>query len=408
MKFLITGGASIVNNIGDQAMLFTLIEHIRLNYPKSDIVLFDEKAYFNKSMRDAFHFRILPDIPMEAKLSYVNKFLHLIYIMISKKRFYNKLSEIIKNEYDTCDYIFQLGGFSLSSQMKFNNILSRVWDIALAAKLKKEIILLPQSIGPLEYPGLKNRFIIHYLKKYINYPKYVLCREYMGKKLLEEYGCRKARIEHDLVLARPGALNPDIIYKSAKAKTQEISIDKSRDVVVVPNSRFLLYRPESEIIDIFREIINGCLEITGGKVVIFVHATEDDLDISRMIYDNFKDNPSVILIEKGYDCIETIKLFEKFALAIPCRWHSNAHAIRAGLPHVVIGWAEKYHETSRIFKNEDNVFDIRKTMVEKDIIEAIERVYNNRIEISGQINRRLDKIKKTFCLDEITKHITED
>ncbi len=143
MKIVITGGASIINNIGDQAMLYTLIEYIKKTYPDSDIVLFDEDLFRNEKLRFNYKFRILPDIPMNAKLKIVNKFLYLLYRLTGRKnRFDEHLEEKIVNEYKTCDIIFQLAGFTLSSQLNTENIFARLFDIVLAKKLQKKIILL--------------------------------------------------------------------------------------------------------------------------------------------------------------------------------------------------------------------------------------------------------------------------
>ena len=407
MKFLITGGSSIVSNIGDQAMIFTLVEYLKKRYPDSDIVLLDEAAYVEEA--EKYTFRIIPDIPMNAKLKIVSKLLFVIYKLLGKKnRFDKQTEEKILNEYKTCDYIFQVAGFGISSQMAFSNSISRIWDIVLAKKLKKQITMMPQSIGPLNYKGIKKLILGYYLRKYINYPDFVLCREKMGKELLEKYGCIKAEIEHDLVLARPGDIDSGLIYSQSPERPTQYVIDKGKDIIIIPNFRLLKYRPMPEIREIFLNIINACINITDGKVCIFNHVNNDDRALCNSIYEAFDDNPAVYMIDGGFDCMETEKLLKKFALGIVCRWHSNVHAIRAGLPYVVIGWAEKYHETARYFENSDLIFDIRSPIIEKDIIAAVERVYNNRNKISGEIEKTANEIKKTFCLDSIIKDIMEE
>ena len=408
MKIVITGGASIINNIGDQAMLYTLIEYIKKTYPDSDIVLFDEDLFQNEELRLNYKIRVLPDIPMNAKLKIVNKFLYILYRLTGKKnRFSSHLEAKIVNEYKTCDIIFQLAGFTMSSQMGINNTLARLFDIVLAKKLHKKIILLPQSIGPFNYKIPTKIIFGFYLRKYINYPEKVLCREKFGKELLEKYGCTKAEIEHDIVLSRPNNIEPSFIYNKAPKKQNNYYIDNERDIVVVPNYRLLKYRSEDEITKIFENIITKSLKLTSGKAFIFNHVHNDDDSICKAIYSRFTEVPSVILIDSGYDCIQTEEFFQKFSMAIVCRWHSNVHVIRAGIPYVVIGWAEKYHETSRIFNNEELIFDIRNPIIEKDITTAIYRVYNNRKEAARKIVEIESEIKQTFCLDRIMKDITE-
>ena len=390
-------------------MIYTLVEYINKTYPDSDIVLFDEDLFRNKKLRLNYKFRTLPDIPMNAKLKIVNKFLYLLYRLTGRKnRFDGHLEEKIVNEYKTCDIIFQLAGFTMSSQMDTGNTFARLLDIVLAKKLHKKIILLPQSIGPFNYKMPTKIVFGFYLRKYINYPEKVLCREKLGKELLEKYGCTKAEIENDLVLSRPNNIDRSLICKKTPKKQINYSIDGEKDIVVVPNYRLLKYRNEDEVLNIFKKIITKSLKLTGGKVFIFNHSYKDDDSICKAIYSRFTEVPSVILIDSGYDCIQTEEFFQRFAMGIVCRWHSNVHVIRAGLPYVVIGWAEKYHETGRIFNNEELIFDIRDPIIEKDITATINRVYNNRKEIARKIVEKESEIKQTFCLDRVMKEIMEE
>lgn len=402
MKFVITGGASIKYNLGDQAMIFTLIEYLKKTFPDSNIVLFDEAAYFDEELREKCTFEILPDIPMKNKLRYVNKLMQLMFMIISPKRkFSRQITKSIINEYKSCDYIFQLSGFSISNQMNFVNVLSRLWDISLAKELNKKIILMPQSIGPLDFKGIKKILFEFYIKKYINYPEFVFCRERMGLKLLMEYGCKKAEIEHDIVLSRPDKIDLSYIYKNVERYNHGYKIDKQKDVVVVPNYRFLKYKTEDEICRIYENIIQECIKLTGGRVFLFCHVSDDDILLTKAIHTRFNGNPDVILTEGQFNCIDAEEFFAGFAFGIVARWHANVHFIRAGLPHVVIGWAEKYHETSWHFGTEDLVFDIRGLTNQEDIISALKRVYYNRDEISKQIVSRENEIKKTFCLERV-------
>lgn len=64
MKFIVTDGSSIKNNLGDQAMISKLVEFLLRKYDNAKITVFDEDAYFNMELVDNFNFRILPDIPM--------------------------------------------------------------------------------------------------------------------------------------------------------------------------------------------------------------------------------------------------------------------------------------------------------------------------------------------------------
>lgn len=394
------------NNLGDQAMILTLIEYLKVSRPDIEPVAMDESSWNDRAFAANFSFRILPDIPMALKLKEINRFLHILYKLARPGRKFSAETEnAILREYRECDVIFQVAGFGLSSQMSFLNNLSRIWDIALAKKLNKKLVMLPQSIGPFDFRGLKKIIFRYYIKKYINYPEFVLCREEYGKRLLDETGCTKAEIEHDIVLSRPAGLDSKKIYKEgARAIPKKPDIDKEKDLIVVPNFRLMKYRSTGEVCDIFEAAIKRFITHTGGRAYIFRHTFEDG-EIASLIYDRFDANENVVLCGYEYDCIETESLFSQFSAGLVSRWHANVHAIRAGLPYVVIGWAEKYQETAGIFNNTDVVFDIREPLAAKSIGDALIRVYNNKGMISVRISSQEDEIKKTFCLGRVLKGI---
>ena len=47
--------------------------------------------------------------------------------------------------------------------------------------------------------------------------------------------------------------------------------------------------------------------------------------------------------------------------------------IKNGTPCIAIGWATKYHELLKTFKQEDYIFDVRKNMDTNSIVEAVDK-----------------------------------
>ena len=94
MKFVITGGLSLKNNLGDQAMVFTLVDNLKKSFSNPEIVLFDEATYFDDELKRNLAFEILPDLPMKQKLKYVNRFFKLVYSLKSVK--YDSVSTSLK------------------------------------------------------------------------------------------------------------------------------------------------------------------------------------------------------------------------------------------------------------------------------------------------------------------------
>jgi len=198
-NILIYGSIGINDNLGDQAMLFTLIDHLK-KQGKNNIFLLNDKEYNNSNI---YNFKILKDIPLKFMIKDINKLIYYLYAILKKTK-KEELKNIYKSIeiYKNCDLIYCLNGFLLTSQLPFIPVIGSLLKLIYAKKNKKKLILLPQSVGPFEYKGIKKIIFEYLFKKAMNYPEKIYLREKYGYKLYEERNIKNIEVEYDIVLSK--------------------------------------------------------------------------------------------------------------------------------------------------------------------------------------------------------------
>jgi len=397
-NIIIYGSLGLSGNVGDQAMVFTLIDYLK-KQKHTNIFLLNDEAFNNN---DKYTFNIIKDIPIKFMLKDINKVLYLLYSIFKKNKKYdieniNKSIQIYKSS----DVIFCINGFLITSQLEFLNSIGSFIKLIYAKKNNKKIIILPQSVGPFNYKGIKKIIFEYLFKISMKYPEKIFLRGKYGYQLYKERKIKNIAVEQDIVLSRDGDIDSNLIYnmKRESIDFSKYNIDKNKDMLLNINTRFLKYIPEKQLIEIYKEIILGYLNYSKGKVYIFKHDYICDKKITNLLYSKLQNNSNIIYIEDKLNCMEIEQLMTKFDIGLFSRWHAYVHSIRANLPSVILGWSEKYRETAKIFKMQSNLFDIREHNEVNEIIDALKRVQKSKVDIKNKLKIKHEEIKKTYILE---------
>ncbi len=380
INIVLYGSIGIEENMGDQAMAFSFIEHT-IRYPKCNMTFMDKNHY---KENDLYKFNIVDDIPLKHMIKEINKFWYIFYSILAFRKNYDEKSiKVAISEYKKADILFALNGFLLSSQMSFINCIGNLIKILYAKVNNKRLIFLPQSVGPFNYKGLQKVLFNYLFKKSMNYPETIYIRETYGMELLKGRELANIQQAHDLVLSRRVNLFNETFYHNRKAiDISEIyKINSDNDLLFNVNMRHLKYIEKNDLLNFYREIALGYIKETGGKVYLFAHDYQADRNLSDELYNQLSNNDNVIYIKELLTCYEIEKMLELFSVGLISRWHALVHSIRANLPVVILGWAEKYHETARIFNINEHLFDLRESNQPKAVINKLLWVKSNREEI---------------------------
>lgn len=383
MQVLIFGG--YINNKGAQSMLFTVVDKIKKKNPKAKIFVVTEQNV-GKEIKETYNFDFL-EISIKTKLKISKLPFSLISKLINGKMNENQKRNFI-NAIKNADLIVDISGFALSSKFTKNNTLNYLSNISLAKKYDVPMYLLPQSFGPFNYKFPEKIIMLRLIKKYLKYPKLIYAREKEGLEFLENIGLENIEKSLDTVFKKDENFQISNIYKkNLNIRTVEI---KSNAVGIIPNNKLINAHNEQDVLNMYFSFINKLIE-KEKDIYLLRHSTED-LYIIQKIHKKFKNEKNVHLIEEEYSSIELQNILSKFDFLIASRYHSIVHGYSVGVPALVIGWAIKYIELTREFKQEKYHFNIENLIV-SDALKKLE-LLNNSFEKESEVIRKRILIEK--------------
>ncbi|MBE6075405.1 MAG: polysaccharide pyruvyl transferase family protein [Selenomonas ruminantium] len=400
-------GANFANK-GAQSMLFTTVGIIKKRFPKSKIIFahgdecdisnfnFEEVYYSPESVMIALHEHKNRVIISRYIKNFIKKILGRKVIKMDCKQLNKIISKV--------DFIVDISGFSLGSKWGDASVYRYTNNIKLAKKYNIPIILMPQSFGDFEWKNNRKK-LDNILREYMQYPIHIFAREKDGEILLRQYGLKNVTVHPDMILC---SVEPDIslIYKEVPI-IQVPEVTSEHNVGILPNMRSFEHGNKIEILDMYRKIIRRLLE-RGKTVYLFRHSFED-LIACRWIKEMFHDEERVVLWENDFSCFEYDAVCRKFEFLIVGRFHGIVHAYRNNVPCVILGWAIKYKELSKIMGQELYVFDVTNRNIEADkIVHALDDMDENLLKNKDIIRERLAQVQsKSTCFNVMLKGIED-
>lgn len=357
-------------NKGAQAMTFTVVEQMTKRYPEKDIYILSRRDYERDSEEKAqYEFEILPWGP-EIQLSLLSPGLDVT----NTKQFPKRDREKVRSVFADCAMLIDINGFALSSQMGLKASFAYLVNVLLAKEYDVPMFILPQSIGPFDYPVGVKQALNPLMQTYLTYPEVICPREQAGVEALAPYTRSNVQQEFDIVLQTEGydfnnvyATEPDFEYKSLDANA----------VGIVPNSKVFDRADNEEIYSLYKAAINNLLG-AGKTVYVFRHSVED-LDHCRNIKARFSETKEVQLFEEDFDAPELEHIIEQCDFLIASRYHSVVHAYKHAVPVISIGWAVKYRELLSEFGQSDYFFEGREPIDSDTFVGAVKEM-NDRWE----------------------------
>lgn len=381
-NIIIIGGGLL--NKGAQAMTFTVVDRIKRVLPDKDIYVFSSPD-FRRPVRERskYCFQFRPwDIFTAFRLSgFLGR--HLM----SKSNEWQEertTKEIIQNA--SC--FIDISGFGLSSEFGFITSWYYLINIMIAKKFSVPYDIFPQSIGPFDYPYHYRFFFSPIVRLFLKYAGMICPREEAGVNVLRKYLKRNIEKHPDIVLQNDGYEISNIFSDSPVLEEVKIKADS---VGIVPNQRVMERTDKEELMEVYETLINSIL--SSGKMVYIVRHSHEDLDICTSIKARFIDNSAVTLISKDFNAIELENIIRQFDFIIASRYHAIIHAYRNTVPAMVIGWANKYRELLKDFRQLNYYFNCRNPIRDTEITARLGELTKNYKQESQTITRVLAQIR---------------
>ncbi len=388
-NLIIVGGG--FSNNGAQGMTFTLVDMLKKQMPNKNIFLFSNKTYMrDEAEKSIYSFEIKPWPPIGTKINLLSS------LRTAKHK---KITVDVEDEEDLRNILLNshamidISGYSLSSRLNhhdyqnFITTLNYILNIMVAKKYDIPFFILPQSIGPFDYPPYFRLILIPLLSRYLKYPKKIYIREQQGIENIKLFKNKNVIKRDDIVLNTNG-YDKKIIYKMPiNIKSPVVS---KNSVGIVPNTKIYQRTESKDFFSFYFAIIDKLLSLE-KHVYIFRHSTED-FKICYEIKKRYQDNSNVIFLSDDYNCIEVESLIAKFDFIIASRYHSIIHAYRNNIPLIAIGWAKKYEELLKKFDQLDYFLDIENGLNEDKISDLIIKLNSNKDTEKEIIKEKLSSL----------------
>lgn len=382
-------------NKGAEAMTCIVVNELKKKFPDCEIVLFSvvesETAHVNARN---YAIRIVSPRLMYEKKS------------VGDLLYYGLFDKANNGDGKTTEYLsdmellVDISGYGLiyRSSADMRDFAKYIHNIWIASKYDIPMYLLPQSYGPIRAKSRVGQMILDMILQYfMKIPKKVYAREKVGYRLIKRYR-KDVKYVPDMVLNYKHEIDLEKIY--AKNIACEPAITHPRKcVVIMPNAR----NSENSKCDL-KKLYRGAIELllTKGFGIYILSHSQDDVSECIKIKKMFANDERVQLDVNKYKSFQLEKLISGFSFGIASRYHSVVHAYRSGVPCVVLGWAEKYEELLKMFKQENAFFDVRGTISDEQFLRELEHMALNYETEKEKITKRYQAMKYIDIYEDIT------
>jgi colanic acid/amylovoran biosynthesis protein len=157
---------------------------------------------------------------------------------------------------------------------------------------------------------------------------------------------------------------------------------------------------KEEIIKIYIEFIGHLLETEVMHIALIPHVFwehNNDLFILNKIYNHFRNNKRIIMIENELNALQLKYLISKCRIFIGARTHSTIAAYSSCIPTLVLGYSVKSRGIARdLFGTEENmVIPVQEVKSAKDLIHAFDYIRGNEKSIKNHLEKIMPLYKKS-------------
>jgi colanic acid/amylovoran biosynthesis protein len=417
-KNILVVGANFGNK-GAQSMLFITVDEIKKRAPDCNVYFasdetFDDSLYkfewlyySNESKQVA----LAPDSIHSKYIKCKRWAKDVIKFILGRRINLFKVNDT-GSLFPKIDFVVDVSGFSIGSKWSVEDQEYYLNNIRLAKKYNIPIVMMPQSFGDFHY-SKDQEYLLPQIEKLFKYPKIIFAREKEGyQALTEEFHLENVCLSTDLVLQNTGIDLNNIYFRIPDANVPKV---ERNAVAIIPNKQCFNHGDEEKNLNVYKELISHL--ITKGKKVYLFRHSKEDLEICRMIAEQFGvgennitncgirtvyKNGNIVVLDNDFSCLEYDEFVKNFDFVICSRFHGCVHAYRNYIPCILLGWAIKYQELAENVGQGQYAFDIASNDFSSDkVIVAVDNLIEHLNKESGIIKEHVVEIQKHNCFDQI-------
>jgi len=342
-------------------------------------------------------------------------FLHLNFLLlvcnskIITNLFFTKKTTNFINEFRTIDVVFVKGGGFIHSYGGFSSpylIWFFLFYIRLAKRMKKKVIILPNSYGPFKGFTVSNQ--IRSTLKGLNL---ISARESVSYNAINE------------LLNSKAFLSPDLgFYLEAESIQKEKVIDllnnhfpdKQKRIVGITVRPWRFPGSEdpvqsysnyiSSVVELIRHIESKGYYVALCNQSIGPNAHEDD---RNAIKDVLTEVPSATWINENLTCRELKLLYSHFEFFVGTRFHSVIFSLTSKVPSIAIGYGGNKAKGIMSFFELENYTVSIDDVESKQLIKMFDSLEINKNSLQAQLGEKLEDVfkQRELLIENIKKSI---
>lgn len=394
-NIIITGGELF--NKGAQAMVFIAVDELRKRYPNHDIyVLSALDLQRPESEKSKYAFNFTGWYPIKYAKAQNNLLLRMMCKLRNAKE-YSSAYEL----YSNCDLMIDISGYALGSNWSYATCNTYLEHLEYAKAFGIPVYLMPQSFGPFDFKGEKAQELENRVTDALSYAHTICAREKQGfAELKSKYNLDNVVLSYDLVLNNKG-VDLNNIFKAENINNNPNI--KPNSIGIIPNGMVLTVNDKELVLNMYNTLISHLVE-KGYEVYILSHSSTD-AKLCKDIYNSCGGNSKVTFLDDDFSCLEFDEMVKSFEFIIASRFHSIVHAYKNAVPCILLGWAEKYYQLSKLFEQEQYCFDMREAIDIGKITDKVDVLDSNKEIEKSKIKGFLGDIQKDNVFDILPKEL---
>lgn len=297
------------------------------------------------------------------------------------------------------------GGDSFTDMYGLRRVFYICLPKILVIMLKKDLILLPQTIGP--FKGILAKSIAKYI---LNHTRLIYSRDHIG---LRKYACslkrtmvnQKYRFYYDVgFVLEPAKPDKNEIASLLKIRSKKCSVVGLNISGLLYNGGYTcnnMFRLKVDYRQMVLKVITLLMQNENTIVLLVPHAfhppehIESDQGVCAQVYGSLRPRYGnrIELVRGTYDQSEIKYIIGMCDFFIGSRMHACIAALSQDIPTVAIAYSMKFKGVMDSIGVGNRVADPRE-MEEQEILNVINKAYAERDTIRNHLERTMPDVKK--------------
>ena len=317
-------------NKGDQLMIQSVLEQIRLYHPDAQVLL--RKDAFIQNPTYCIKNRIYPLESKNSGKKHSKYYVRLVNLLLGD-RWLTTPNQV--------DMILDCRGYHIADSWikdeSYCHFLENYY--ALFSKKNRKLVMLPQAFGPFgNEPSKKSMRFIH------EQAHLIYAREQQSYDFIRELFPESNKIQ----------IAPDFTCLCKPSESPSVQLPYKQYVLIIPNAR-MLDKTGDEVSSrylVFLETIVSYLTQLGEKVYLLNHEGASDEDLMKELNNRLEKSVPMLTGLSGTDIKAIIR---DSKLLISARFHGVVSGLTQGVPTLCTSWGHKYVELLREYGCEQSV-----------------------------------------------------